>query len=81
MRAEASIGATTGFSIAEEDHHLGHLRYLRRFGWPFPIDAPNGTNGIFIYIYIYIWPKFMGNVGKYSSPMDPMGLCFFCFLF
>ena len=27
-----------------------------------------------IYIYIYIWLILMVNVGKYTSPMDPMGL-------
>ena len=25
------------------------------------------------YIYLHLWLKFMVNVGKYISPMDPMG--------
>jgi len=30
---------------------------------------PHGTG-----IFTYMWPKFMGfYVGKYASPMDPMG--------
>ena len=26
-----------------------------------------------VYLYSYIWLKFMVNVGKYTSLMDPMG--------
>ena len=32
----------------------------------------HGTNGIFTYIWLKL--KFMVNVGKYTNPMDPMGL-------
>ena len=37
------------------------------------------------YIYLHEWLKFMVNVGKYSSPMDPLGYgnqrTSFCFVF
>ena len=28
---------------------------------------------VFTYIYLHGWLIFMVNVGKYTSPMDPMG--------
>ncbi len=27
-----------------------------------------------VYLPIHEWPKFMVNVGKYTSPMDPIGI-------
>ena len=33
----------------------------------------HGT-GIFNHIYLYEWLIFMVNVGKYTSPMDGMGV-------
>ena len=29
-----------------------------------------------VYIYIYIYHQNQQNVGKYTSPMDPMGLTY-----
>ena len=36
-------------------------------GSPYPIGSMYG-------IFTYIWLIFMVNVGKYTSPMDPMGI-------
>ena len=37
----------------------------------FPLEKTHRIHGTGI--FIYIWLKFMANVGKYTSDMDPMG--------
>ena len=46
--------------------------WLVGFGCWFDVWPIGSMHGIFTYIWI-IWLIFMVNVGKYTSPMDPMG--------
>ena len=53
---------------------------LRFGGWFFLYRLPftpkmNKSHRIHVWIiYLHEWLKFMVNVGKYTSPMDPMGM-------